>query len=102
MIIPITNDYRITADEYQWILQKLSGTRKNRKTGELEPNWKDKGYYNSLEHLANDLCTRMVRTSSASTIAELEQEYKNAVALLTHALAPQFHITDRAQCRGAK
>ena len=55
MIIQINPDWRISSDSHQWILQRLKGTRKDRKTGKPVPNWKSEGYFVSLSTLLQRL-----------------------------------------------
>lgn len=51
MIIEINADWRISSDPYQWILEQRRGTRKDRKTGEAKPNWKQIAFYPELSSL---------------------------------------------------
>lgn len=55
MIIEINPDWRISSDSHQWILERLRGTRKDRKTGQPLPNWKPVGYFASLSTLLKRL-----------------------------------------------
>ena len=86
MILPIEKDYRIKTDEYNWIIQRRSGNRKNRQTGIKEPNWKDVGYYPSLNSAVNGLHQRMLR------LCEVLEANTHHMALITTALAPKFKV----------
>ena len=61
-IIPINEEYRITADEYQWIIQKKR-SRKGK-----EGDWESHYYFGNLEAAVKDLGGLMVRRSGAQTL----------------------------------
>ena len=48
MMIPINDKYRITSDQYQWIVERRQGMRKNKQTQEPEENWRGESYYPTL------------------------------------------------------
>jgi len=99
MILPVSDKYRIKADVHNWIIQKRSGHRKNRKTGGKEPNWKDVGYYTSIQKAATGLYQYVVRTSSAETLKQVLDESEITLALITTALEMEFEtIKGRASC----
>lgn len=93
MILPIGNDYRIKTDEHNWIIQRLSGTRRNRQTGHKESNWKDVGYYSSLQSCINELHQRMLRLCTAKTLAEALDADAHHLAIITTALTPKFNVS---------
>ena len=62
MIIPINDRYRITSDEYQWIIQK----KRNRKGKE---DWQARLYYPTLKAALEGLGELMVRQSDVATLA---------------------------------
>ncbi len=92
MILNITEQYRIKTDELNWAIQKVSGCRLNRATGEKESNWKDIGYYQNLHSVIIALHQRMVRLCDAETLAEALDESEKYLALITTALAPTYSI----------
>lgn len=93
MILPITDEYRIKTDEHNWTIQRHGGFRKNRQTGMKEPNWKDAGYYPSLESAINGLHQRMLRLCPAKSLLEVLEANEHHLALLTTALTPKFKVT---------
>ena len=58
MIVPITEQYRITTDPYQWIVQK----KRSRKGKE---DWESQTYHPSFESGLESLWERLVRGSDA-------------------------------------
>ena len=61
MIIPINEQYRLTSDEFQWIIQKRR-TRKGKK------DWEARLYYPSLKAAVEGLGELMARQSKANTL----------------------------------
>lgn len=99
MILSISDSYRIKTDIHNWIIQKQSGFRKNRKTSNKEVNWKDIGYYSSLQNATTGLYQYMVRVSSAESLREALSESERALALITTALEKKFGcIRKRVSC----
>ena len=82
MIIQITEEYRISSDSNQWMVQKYSGI--NKKTH--EPVWQSISYYSSLDTLVSALSDKLLRESDASTISEALAEIKRIGALFKNLL----------------
>jgi len=92
MILPISDEYRIKTDEYNWIVQKRSGARLNRKTGLIEPNWKEVGFHSSCEQASIALYQRMVRTSDADSLVDAIKVCEHSLTLISTALSPIFKV----------
>lgn len=90
MIIPINDQYRITSDPRQWILQTPVKVSSRHPDG-----WKSTAYYISLSQLVNSLCERMCRESNAVGVVEGLAETKRILRTLTRALAPQYDVVKR-------
>ena len=60
MIIPINEQYRLTSDEFQWIIQK-------RRTRKGKEDWEAHLYYPSLKAAVEGLGELMERQSKANT-----------------------------------
>ena len=88
MILPIDENYRITSDQFQWIVQK-------RRTRKGQEDWKNLAYCAGLEHAVNELAQHRIRTSNAQTLADALAEIENVVTTLTQALTPQFDVKIR-------
>ena len=88
MEIEVTPDYRITSDEYQYIVEK----RVVRKEGSKARPWRAFAYYTGLETAVQGLYDRLLRDSNAATAGELLAEAKQAVGALQLALAPLYQI----------
>ena len=63
MIIPINEQYRLTSDEFQWIIQRRR-TRKGKK------DWEARLYYPSLKAAVEGLGELMVRQSKVTAFAK--------------------------------
>ena len=83
MIIPINERYRITSDEYQWIIQK----KRSRKGGE---DWESKLFFGTFEAAVKDLGELMVRRSKANTLVDALAEVEKVATTLSQALTPQI------------
>ena len=81
MIIPINDRYRITSDEYQWIIQ----TKRNRKGKE---DWQARFYYPTLKAALEGLGELMVRQSDVATLADALAKVENVATTLSQALTP--------------
>ena len=63
MIVPINEQYRITTDPYQWIVQKKR-TRKD------QDGWESVTYHPTFRSAVQSLGELMVRRSDAATLAD--------------------------------
>ena len=82
MKLPINEQYRISSDANQWILQKVR-TRKGVK------DWESITFHGDLDDLIKDLGNRMVRESDATTLAEALVAIENVTTTLSQALTTQ-------------
>ena len=82
MKLPINEQYRISSDAHQWILQKTR-TRKGVK------DWESITFHGDLDDLIKDLGNRMVRESDATTLAEALVAIENVTTTLSQALTTQ-------------
>ena len=83
MIVPINEQYRITTDPYQWIVQKKR-TRKD------QDGWESVTYHPTFRSAVQSLGELMVRRSDAATLTEALVEVENVTTSLSQALAPEF------------
>ena len=83
MIIPINERYRITSDEYQWIIQK----KRSRKGRE---DWESKLFFGTFEAAVKDLGELMVRRSKANTLVDALAEVEKVATTLSQALTPKI------------
>ena len=80
MIVPINEQYRITSDPFQWIIQKKR-TRNGRE------DWTSQTFHLSFSSALQSLGERMVRESNASTLSEVLADVKTITTTLSQALA---------------
>jgi hypothetical protein len=74
MNIRIDNDYKLTSDERNVILTKISIGQSGKSKGkEVESNI---GYYATIEHALNDYLRIKINTSQATSINELKAEIR--------------------------
>ena len=83
MIVPIIEQYRITTDPYQWIVQK----KRSRKGKE---DWESQTYHPSFESALQSLGECLVRGSDAETLVEAFADAKKAITILSQAHTPQL------------
>jgi len=88
MILNIDENWRITSDKYQWILQKPCKITPKNQTG-----WKNEAFYVSLPALVESLADRMLRASDAATLSEALEEVKSIQRRLSRALTPDYEVT---------
>ena len=85
MKLPIDEQYRISSDANQWILQK-SRTRKG------VQEWESIAYYTDLDPLVKSLKNRMVRESDATTLTDALRDIQNVTTTLSQALTVQEEV----------
>ena len=83
MIVPINEQYRITTDPYQWIVQKKR-TRKD------QDDWESVTYHPTFPSAVQSLGELMVRRSDAATLADALVDVEYITTMLSQALAPEF------------
>ena len=83
MIIPINEQYRLTSDEYQWIIQNIR-TRKGKE------DWEARLYYPSLKAAVEGLGELMVRQSKANTLVDALAAIENIATALSQAVTPKI------------
>ena len=93
MKLPIDEQYRISSDAHQWILQKVR-TRKGVK------DWESITFHSDLDDLIQHLGHRMVRESDATTLAEALVAIENVTTTLSQVLAPEFGEVLKVKKRG--
>ena len=81
MIVPINEQYRITSDPRQWIVQQ-------RRTRKGKEGWEPQTYHQSFESALQSLGERLVRDSNAQTLEEALVDVENATTTLSQALTP--------------
>ena len=82
MKLPINEQYRISSDAHQWILQKT-------RTRKVVKDWESITFHGDLDDLIKDLGNRMVRESDATTLAEALVAIENVTTTLSQALTTQ-------------
>ena len=80
MIIQIDEQYRVTTDPYQWIIQKKR-TRNGRE------DWRSQTFHPSFASALQSLGETMVRESNASTLSQALADVKTITTTLSQALA---------------
>jgi len=94
MIIPINEQYRITTDPYQWIVQK----KRSRKGKE---DWESQTYHPSIQSALQSFGEFMVRQSDATTLTDALVEVENVTTTLSQALTPQFQVISDVKKTGS-
>ena len=94
MIVPINEQYRITTDPYQWIVQK----KRSRKGKE---DWEPQTYHTSFQSALQSLGEFMVRQSDAASLTDALVEVENVTTTLSQALTPQFQVISDVKKTGS-
>ena len=95
MEIPINEKYRLSSDEYQWIVQK----RRSRK-GKVA--WTNLEYHSRLDSAVRSLGELMVRRSKANTLVDALKEVETIATTLSQALTPHIEGLDRLKKMAVK
>ena len=95
MKIQISDDYRITSDSMQWMVQKYDGMRTVRDGDGTQERWSTIGYYGTLDGAVRELHQRLVRVSDATTFADAMHIAQDALTGITRALSPQFKVVKK-------
>ena len=92
MIIPINEQYRVTTDPYQWIIQR----KRTRKGNEV---WESQTYHPSVDAAVRSLGERMVRECKTDTLVDALKAVETIATTLSQALMPSLEgvleVTDR-------
>ncbi len=92
MIIPINDNYQLSADQYCWAIQELLLRKRN---GEYIQEWKPIRWHRTIEQAVNGLAELMMMTSDAETLVDALAEVKNVSATLGHALQSHFEVAPK-------
>ena len=91
MILPINDEYRISSDSYQWIIQK---SRQRKRNGELVTEWRSESFFSTFEGVLRELGERMVRESDAVGFAQALEDVERVVTTLSQALPTHIHVSN--------
>lgn len=69
MNIRLNEDYQLTSDRLQYILQERKVSTKGKNIG--KEYWENIGYYSKLQNAIDDYVDMRVRASDAKSIAEI-------------------------------
>ena len=83
MKLRITDQYRITTDEYQYIVN-----RKRTRKGKLD--WEPESYHPTFQGALQHIGERLVRGSDAQTVADAIADVENVTTTLSQAVRDQF------------
>lgn len=86
MIIPISERYRIESNRYCWEVQEAH-SRKHRRTGKPEIEWRGISWYGSLENACAGLAELCLRTADTRTVAEAVAEARRVAAMFGNAIS---------------
>ena len=81
LIIRINEQYRVTTDPYQWIIQR----KRTRKGNEV---WESQTYHPSADAAVRSLGERMVRECKTETLVDALKAVETIATTLSQALTP--------------
>ena len=97
MILPISEQYRISSDRYQWIIQK---SRRRKRNGEQVITWESESFFPTFEGAVQALGERMVRETEAVGFTQALEDVERVVTTLSQALPTHIDVTLRSDgCR---
>ena len=82
MRFQINDDYRITSDPYQWVVQKR---RTRTKDGRKISDWQAQSYYPTLRSALAQLGERMVRECKTDTLVDALKAVETIATTLSQA-----------------
>ena len=85
MIIPISDEWRITADRYNWIVQKYAGIQKDRRTGAAGPAWDAISFHQSLGSAAKSMAVTRLRLAPTVSLAEAVDAWESIASEIDEA-----------------
>ena len=85
MILPISDQYRISSDRYQWVVQER---RTRTKGGRKISDWQAQSYYPTLRSALAQLGERMVRESNADTVVDALEVINDIATTLSQTRRP--------------
>lgn len=88
MFIEIDENYAIRGEAKQYVLCKKTKISKSNPDG-----WEGFQYYHSLENLIQNLAERLLRTADVRGVAEVLEENKRILSVLSRALSPHYSVT---------
>jgi len=89
--IQLNDEYRLTSDKRQWIIQK-KGSKKDKETGENLTVWRDQTYHPTPTKAVQHYSGMRIRTSEADTLTQALKNVESIVCELTRALTPYYEI----------
>lgn len=90
--IQLSEEYRITADKRQFIMQRFITPKPKEGDKPKDPYWKSETFHNSLDGLLVHYAQMSLRLSDVKSLAMALKEMKNIVSTLSGALNPQFEV----------
>ncbi len=88
MNIPLNDGYRLSADKYQWIIQR----RREYLDDDGNEVWKSMNYHPSPEAAIKYHANTMIRTSEAETLTEALIQIDRVISELSAALNGKFTV----------
>ncbi len=77
MMIQLNEDFRLTSDEYCYIVQQRKISTK-RDTGEQYENWVDKWFFPNIEQAVSQIVNYEVRVSDAEGVDKVLKAIENS------------------------
>lgn len=89
MNIPLNEGYRLSADKYQWIVQKKHARERDGEAGE---EWKSLSYHRTPEQAINHHAGVLIRTADTETLTDALATIEIVTASLCKALQPHIKV----------
>ena len=89
MNIPLNDGYRLSADKYQWIVQKKHTRLRD---GEASEEWESLSYHRTPEQAINHHAGVLIRTADTETLTDALATIEIITAGLCKALQPHIKV----------
>ena len=93
MIIPIDENFRISSDKYQWIIQECKVTETGKNAG--KERWVNVSYWGTVQGAVKGLGELMVRLHDSDTLTDALEYIEKLTSKLSQALTPIVKVETR-------
>ena len=93
MIIPIDENFRISSDKYQWIIQERKVTETGKNAG--QERWANVSYWGTVQGAVKGLGELMVRLHDSDTLTDALEYIEKLTSKLSQALTPIVKVETR-------
>ena len=90
MIIPIDENFRISSDQYQWIIQERKVAETGKNAG--KERWVNVSYWGTVQGAVKGLSELMIRLHDSESLTDALEYIEKLSTKLTQALTPIIDV----------